>query len=89
MASIDDVIRLLEAAREHEGFGSPEKKIKAKKSSKSVSKNAPRKASAYSKKYAKAFKSIAPKHKKKSGGWKKDGYKKAVKAAHAKAKRMR
>jgi len=26
---------------------------------------------------------------KKNGGWKKDGYKKAVKAAHAKAKRMR
>ena len=48
-----------------------------------------RKASAYSAKYAKAFKSVAPKHKKKNGSWKKDGYKRAVKAAHAKAKRMR
>lgn len=48
-----------------------------------------RKPSAYSAKYAKAFKSVAPKHKKKNGSWKKDGYKRAVKAAHAKAKRMR
>jgi len=45
--------------------------------------------SAYSAKYAKAFKSVAPKHKKKNGSWKKDGYKRAVKAAHAKAKRMK
>jgi hypothetical protein len=48
-----------------------------------------RQASAYSAKYAKAFKSVASKHKKKNGSWKKDGYKRAVKAAHAKAKRMR
>lgn len=92
MASIDDVIRLLEAAREHEGFGSPGKNTKAKKSPKlanSATKKAPRKASAYSKKYAKAFKQIAPKHKKKSGGWKQGGYKRAVKQAHAKAKRMK
>lgn len=48
-----------------------------------------RKASAYSMKYSKAFKSVASKHKKKNGSWKKGGYKAAVKAAHAKAKRMR
>jgi hypothetical protein len=52
-------------------------------------KKTPRKASDYSKKYGKAFRSIAPKYKKKSGGWKKGGYKAAVRAAHAKAKRMR
>jgi len=90
MASIDDVIRLLEAARDHgETSISPSKRISPKKVSTRVAKKTPRKVSAYSKKYAKAFKSIAPKHKKKAGGWKKDGYKKAVKAAHAKAKRMK
>lgn len=91
MASIDDVIRLLEAARDTDSKA--EKKTSSTNAAKLLSKihssKAPRKASAYSKKYAKAFKSIAPKHKKKAGGWKKDGYKKAVKAAHAKAKRMK
>ena len=48
-----------------------------------------RRASAYSRKYGRAFKSVAPKFKKKNGGWKKDGFKRAQKAAHAKAKRMR
>ena len=45
--------------------------------------------SAYNTKYAKAFKKVSPKYKKKGGGWKKDGFKKAQKAAHAMAKRMR
>lgn len=45
--------------------------------------------SAYNSKYAKAFKKVASKYKKKSGGWKKDGFKKAQKEAHAMAKRMR
>ncbi len=87
MASIDDVIRLLEAARDTDSKA--EKKTSSTNPLDHLSSKAPRKASAYSKKYAKAFKSIAPKHKKKAGGWKKDGYKKAVKAAHAKAKRMK
>lgn len=88
MASIDDVIRLLEAARDTDSKA--EKKTSSTNAIQGIlSSKAPRKASAYSKKYAKAFKSIAPKHKKKAGGWKKDGYKKAVKAAHAKAKRMK
>ncbi len=84
MASIDDVIRLLEAARDHSD--SP---AAGKKSVKKPQAKPKRKASGYSKKYAKAFKSVKSKHMKKSGGWKKDGYKKAVKAAHAKAKRMK
>ena len=48
-----------------------------------------RKASAYSKKYGKAFKQVAPKYKKKSGGWKKNGFKNAQSAAHVKAKKMK
>jgi len=46
-----------------------------------------RKASAYSKKYGRAFKKVSKKYKKKSGGWKKDGFKRAQKAAHRLAKR--
>lgn len=84
MTSIDDVIRLLEAARDHGAAKSSPKASSSKPKAKPK-----RKASEYSKKYAKAFKSIAPKHKKKSGGWKQGGYKRAVKQAHAKAKRMR
>ena len=48
-----------------------------------------RKASAYSKKYARAFKKVAPKYKKKNGGWKKNGFKSAQAAAHKLAKKMR
>lgn len=43
--------------------------------------------SAYQKRYKAAFKKVAPKHKKKDGTWKKGGFKKAVKEAHAKAKK--
>jgi len=46
-----------------------------------------RKASPYAKKYGKAFKKVAKKYKKKNGGWKKDGFKRAQKAAHRLAKR--
>lgn len=42
---------------------------------------------AYQRAYKKAFKSISPKHKKKDGTWKKDGFKRAVKEAHAKARK--
>lgn len=59
----------------------------AKKTAKVV--KSKRKKSAYNSKYATAFKKVASKHKKKGGGWKKDGFKKAQKAAHALAKRMR
>jgi hypothetical protein len=46
-----------------------------------------RKASAYSKRYAAAFKKVQGKYKKKNGGWMKDGFKRAQKAAHAMAKK--
>ena len=42
---------------------------------------------AYIKRYSKAFKKHAPRFKKKNGGWKQDGYKKTVKAAHKEAGR--
>ena len=43
--------------------------------------------SAYSKKYSKAFDSVKGSYKTKSGKWKKDGFKRAVKAAHRLAKK--
>lgn len=46
-----------------------------------------RRASAYSKRYGKCFKRLAPKYKKKSGGWKKDGFKRCAKAARKCAKK--
>lgn len=41
-----------------------------------------RKVSKYNRAYAKAFKKVAHKYKKKDGGWMKDGFKKAQKEAH-------
>ena len=46
-----------------------------------------RKASAYSIKYGKAFKRLAPKYKKKNGSWKQDGFKRCQKAAHRAVKK--
>lgn len=48
-----------------------------------------RKASAYSKKYGRAFKKVAGKYKLKSGKWAKNGFKRAQKAAHKMAKTMK
>ena len=41
-----------------------------------------RRVSAYQKAYGKNFKKVAPKYKKKDGGWKKDGFKRAQAEAH-------
>ena len=46
-----------------------------------------RKASAYSKRYGKAFKKVQGQYKTKSGSWMKNGFKRAQKAAHALAKK--
>ena len=46
-----------------------------------------RRASAYSKRYKKNFKKVAPKYKLKSGRWKKNGFKSAVKEAHRLSKK--
>lgn len=44
-----------------------------------------RKTSAYARAYKKAFKRQALKYKKQNGQWKKDGFKRAVRAAHREA----
>lgn len=83
MTSIDDIIRLLEAAKSH-GDNGVETANKAKGSPRTKKKqtNSP-----YKKAYASAFKKIAPKNKTKKGGWKKGGFRRTQKAAHAEAKR--
>ena len=48
-----------------------------------------RKASAYSKRYGKAFDKVAKDFKKKNGEWKKNGFRNAVNAAHKLAKSNR
>lgn len=52
-----------------------------------LGKKVKRKASAYSKRYGKAFKQVAKKYKLKSGAWAKNGFKRAQKEAHKMAKR--
>jgi hypothetical protein len=47
-----------------------------------------RKASAYSKRYGRAFKKVAKDYLKKNGGWKTNGFKNAQKAAHKLAKKL-
>lgn len=46
-----------------------------------------RKASAYAKRYGKAFKRLAPKYKLKNGKWGKNGFKRCAAAARKEAKR--
>ena len=46
------------------------------------------KSSKYGRTYKKEFRRIAPSYKMKNGKWKKDGFKKAVKAAHRATKRI-
>ena len=41
-----------------------------------------RKTTAYGRKYSQAFKRVSKQYKKKNGDWKKDGFKRAVRAAH-------
>ena len=57
-----------------------------KRVDKTIKKKVKRKASAASKRYGRAFKRLAPKYKKKSGGWKKDGFKRCAAAARRAAK---
>lgn len=62
----------------------PRRRASRKKSSSS---KPSRKGSAYSKRYGAAFKRIAPKNKKKNGGWKKGGFARTQKAAHKAARK--
>jgi hypothetical protein len=59
-------------------------KVASKRATKSKPK---RKASAYSVRYGKAFKRLAPKYKLKSGSWKKNGFRLCAKAARKVAKK--
>lgn len=52
-----------------------------------VKKTVKRKASAYSKRYGRAFRRVASKYKTKSGKWMKNGFARAQKEAHRIAKR--
>ena len=58
--------------------GSPEK---------ALSPQAPRKPNKRAKAYGKAFSTLAPKYKLKNGKWKKDGFRRCVKAAHAQVRK--
>jgi len=77
MTSIDDIIRLLEAAK-----ATPTKSLKA-----AAPKKKKRQPSAYQKRYGAAFKKLASKYKTKAGKWKKDGFKRCAAAARKAAKR--
>lgn len=46
-----------------------------------------KRSSAYSRRYKSAFRKIAPKYKLKSGKWKKNGFRTAVKLAHKEARK--
>ena len=75
---------LLESAGVNPGVAKAAGKLAAP-----AEKKVKRKASAYSIKYGKAFKRVAGKYKLKSGRWAKDGFKRAQKAAHKLAKKMK
>jgi len=75
------------------GVASESKKVATKAGKRTVQKTvktagkAKRRASAYSIRYGKAFKKVSKKYKKKGGGWVKDGFVKAQRAAHRMAKK--
>ena len=52
-----------------------------------VKEKKPRKVSAYHRRYGREFKRLSPKYKLKSGGWAKDGFKRAQAAAHKATKK--
>lgn len=89
MAKECTTCRLLRELLESAGVSPSIAKPVSQRAGKTFEKKVKRKASAYSMKYAKAFKKVQSKYKTKAGRWKKDGFKRAQKAAHAMAKRMR
>jgi len=78
MLTVDEYLalrRLLDSAKESEGsqlsIEGPENPSGKR-----------RKVSSYNRKYKAAFKKVTPRYKLKSGKWKKNGFRSAVKAAH-------
>jgi hypothetical protein len=65
----------------------PAARASARQTVSTAKKVAKKTASTYNRKYKAAFKKLAPKYKLKSGKWKKNGFKAAVKAAHKAVKR--
>lgn len=74
--------RLIDSERESEGSTEGLRDTQS-----SVSTPRKGKTSAYNRKYKAAFKKTAPRYKLKSGKWKKNGFKAAVKAAHKAVKK--
>ena len=75
-------------ARHPVGSGLPRQGDGRRRAKRAIKTTKPtRKASAYSKRYGKAFKRLAPKFKKKSGGWVKNGFKRCAAAARRAAKK--
>ena len=74
--------RLIDSERESEGT-----KLDNEVRNISQNLNKPKAVSAYTKRYQRAFRKIAPSYKLKSGKWKKGGFKRAVRAAHKEAKK--
>tara|TARA_Y100000593_G_C4097704_1_gene231644 strand:- start:11 stop:286 length:276 start_codon:yes stop_codon:yes gene_type:complete len=75
--SIEEYLELLEATRQTVDLTKD-----VVRDTKKGPQKTKRKTSAYSKKYKSAFSKVKSKYKTKAGKWKKDGFKKAVKAAH-------
>ena len=73
--------RLIDSERESEGASVTLRNVQTENP------KPKRRQSAYSRKYKKAFKLLAPKYKLKSGKWKKGGFKQAVKLAHKMSKK--
>ena len=72
--------RIIDSERESEGARLSQEAGVTSKSSK-------RKSSAYQRRYKAAFKKIAPSFKLRSGRWKKNGFRMAVRTAHKMAKK--
>jgi hypothetical protein len=73
-----------------EEWGAPPTNLVAAAAAEGFLKKSPkpkRKPSAYNKAYSRAFAKVQGRYKKKSGGWMKDGYKRAVAAAHKLARK--
>ena len=76
------LMRLLTSAKESEGASLADRKDMKDQ-------DKPKRKTKKNTNYSKAFKKVESKYKLKSGKWKKDGFKRAVKEAHKLAKKMK
>ena len=84
--SLEEYEALRKMAMDHECMNCMSKRSQGSSTS---DEKPPRKPSAYNKRFAKAFKRVESKYKKKNGGWMKDGFKRAQREAHRIAGRGR